>query len=246
LLTSLGVLMMLYWFLQQRIKKIKVEEKVKQQLTELEIKALKAQMNPHFIFNAMNSIQEFTLLGEIDNANKYISKFSKLLRKILHQSNQKNILLSDEIETLHLYLEIEKVRLGKDFSYQITTNNDAETQVISMPSMVLQPFVENALYHGLINKEGNKLLLINFKIPDDETLVCEITDNGIGRVKAGELKDAVHPSLKHASLGIQLVEDRLQLLSKPGNMKISIHIEDIVSVDGIAAGTKVTITIPQV
>jgi len=178
--------------------------------------------------------------------NKYISKFSRLLRKVLHQSKQNSILLSDEIETLKLYLEIEKVRLGKDFSYQVITDNEAEAQVISIPSMLLQPFVENALHHGLANKEGDKLLQINFKIPDDETLVCEITDNGIGRAKAGELKSAIHPSLQHASLGIQLVEDRLRLLSKPGDRKTIIRIEDMVSADGTAQGTKVTIIIPQV
>jgi ligand-binding sensor domain-containing protein len=236
----------IYWYLQSRIGKIKAQENVKLQITELEIKALKAQMNPHFIFNAMNSIQEFTLMGEIDNANKYISKFSKLLRKVLHQSRQNSVLLSDEIETLQLYLEIEKVRLGKDFSYQISTDNDAEIQVISIPSMVLQPFVENALHHGLVNKEGDKHLLINFKITDDETLVCEITDNGIGREKAEALKTAIHPSLKQASLGIVLVAERLKLLSKPDDKKIVIHIDDIVSSNGVACGTKVTIVIPQI
>ena len=236
---------MIWWFVQQRIRKVKTAEKIKQQITELEIKALKAQMNPHFIFNAMNSIQEFTLMGEVDNANKYISKFSKLLRKVLHQSNQNSILLSDEIETLRLYLEIENVRLGKDFHYDIHADNETEAQVIRIPSMLLQPFVENALHHGLAHKEGNKYLQVNFKMPNEETLICEITDNGIGRAKAGSLKDAQHPSLKHESLGIQLVEERLRLLTDPGEKQTTIHIEDIISGAGEAEGTKVTITIPQ-
>ncbi len=236
---------MIWWFIQQRITKVKTAEKIKQQITELEIKALKAQMNPHFIFNAMNSIQEFTLMGEVDNANKYISKFSKLLRKVLHQSNQNSILLSDEIETLRLYLEIENVRLGKDFHYNIHADNETEAQVIRIPSMLLQPFVENALHHGLAHKEGNKYLQVNFKMPDEETLVCEITDNGIGREKARTLKDAQHPSLKHESLGIQLVEERLRLLTDPGQRQTTIHIEDIISGTGEPEGTKVTITVPQ-
>lgn len=245
LLVLLAVVLMIYWFVQQRIRKIKAKEKIKQQISELEIKALKAQMNPHFIFNAMNSIQEFTLMGEVDNANRYISKFSRLLRKVLHQSNQNSILLSDEIETLQLYLEIEKVRLGKDFSYNINTDNETETQVISIPSMLLQPFVENALHHGLAHKEGGKLLQLNFKMPDDDTLICEIIDNGIGRKKAKDMKDTLHPFLKHESLGIKLVEERLQLFGNTGKRQTTIRIEDMISQTGQPQGTKVTITIPQ-
>ncbi len=245
LLASLTLVFMIFWFVQQRIKKIKAREKIKQQITELEIKALKAQMNPHFIFNAMNSIQEYTLMGEVDNANKYISKFSKLLRKVLHQSNQNSILLSDEIETLTLYLEIENVRLGKDFHYEIHVENETEAQVTRIPSMLLQPFVENALHHGLVHKEGNKYLRINFKMPDDDTLVCEIIDNGIGREKAKQLKAAQHTAIKHDSLGIQLVEERLRLLSHPGQKQTTITIKDMVSSTGEAEGTTVTITIPQ-
>jgi|GEM_PF-6841959 len=245
LLAALATVLMIYLFVQQRIKKIKAKEKIKQQITELEIKALKAQMNPHFIFNAMNSIQEYTLMGEVDNANKYISKFSKLLRKVLHQSNQNSILLSDEIETLKLYLEIENVRLGKDFHYEIQVENEPEAQVIRIPSMLLQPFVENALHHGLVHKEGEKLLQVNFKMPDEDSLVCEIIDNGVGRKKANELKTAQHSALKHESLGIQLVEERLRLLSDPGQKQTTIVIEDRISGAGEPEGTKVTITIPQ-
>ncbi len=244
-LVLLAIVCIVYWFVQQRIKKIKAREKIKQQITELEIKALKAQMNPHFIFNAMNSIQEYTLMGEVDNANKYISKFSKLLRKVLHQSNQNSILLSDEIETLRLYLEIENVRLGKDFHYYIHVENETEAQVIRIPSMLLQPFVENALHHGLAHKEGNKYLQIYFKMPDDVTLVCEIIDNGIGREKAKHLKAAQHAALKHDSLGIQLVEERLRLLSDPGQKQTTITIKDLVAATGEPEGTIVTITIPQ-
>ena len=244
-LVLIAIVLMIYLVVQQRIKKIKAKEKIKLQTTELEIKALKAQMNPHFIFNAMNSIQEFTLMGEVDNANKYVSKFSKLLRKVLHQSNQNSILLSDEIETLRLYLEIENVRLGKDFQYEIHVENETEAQVIRMPSMLLQPFVENALHHGLVHKEGIKKLQINFTMPDEDILICEIIDNGIGREKSKHLKAAQHAALKHDSLGIQLVEERLRLLSDPGQKQTIITIKDMVSVTGEPEGTTVTISIPQ-
>jgi ligand-binding sensor domain-containing protein/uncharacterized membrane-anchored protein YhcB (DUF1043 family) len=245
LIGLLAAVFLVYLIMQQRIRKIKTKEAIKQQITELEIKALKAQMNPHFIFNAMNSIQEFTLMGEVDNANKYISKFSKLLRKVLHQSQENSILLSDEIETLNLYLEIESVRLGKDFSYSIHTDNEAEAQMISIPSMLLQPFVENALHHGLAQKEGKKHLQLNFMIPDHDSLVCEIIDNGIGREKAKELKDKLHSSLQHESLGIKLVEERLRLTGNLGERKTIIDIKDIVSDASMPGGTKVIITIPQ-
>lgn len=232
-------------YVRQRIQKVQNQERVKRKITELEIKALKAQMNPHFIFNAMNSIQEFTLTGDIDKANKYISRFSRLLRNVLHQSAQNSVLLSDEISTLQLYLEIESLRQGKDFSFSVVTDNGTEAQVIRIPSMLVQPFVENALHHGLANMEGQKNLQIKFSTPDDESLICEITDNGVGRKKAAELKSAIHPSLQHTPMGIQLVEDRLRLLSKPGEKQTSFTIEDIYTADGEPGGTKVTITIPQ-
>ncbi|MEP6677505.1 MAG: histidine kinase, partial [Ferruginibacter sp.] len=245
LLIAIMAVVLIYWFLQTRIKAIRAKEKVKEQITALEIKALKAQMNPHFIFNAMNSIQEFTLTGEVDKANKYISRFSRLLRKVLHQSEQNSILVSDEIETLQLYLEIEKGRLGKDFIYRINVDNETEAQMISIPSMLLQPFVENALQHGLANKEGEKILELNFKMPDDETLICEIIDNGIGRAQAAVLKKNMHPSLQHQSLGIELVKERLQLLSRGAGRQTVISIEDLVTDSGEPAGTKVIISIPQ-
>ncbi len=235
----------LYGIIQRRINHIKTREAVRQQIAELEIKALKARMNPHFIFNAMNSIQQFTLMGEIDKANKYISTFSRLLRKVLHQSEQNIISLTDEIDMLKLYLEIEAVRLGDDFSYQVNLGNEKEAQLVKVPNMLLQPFVENALHHGLVHKEGNKFLQINIKMPDDDTVICEIIDNGIGRKKAGELKNNLHPSLQYKSVGMRMVEERLHLLSGSGDKPITIFIKDIISDAGQPGGTCVTITIPQ-
>ena len=135
--------------------------------------------------------------------------------------------------------------MGNDFSYEIDTDNEAEAQMIRIPSMLLQPFVENALQHGLVHKEGYKFLQLNFRISGEDTLVCEIIDNGIGREKAQHWKDTIHPSLKHESLGIQLVKERLNLLSKRGERKTTIYIEDRISDTGELEGTRVTINIPQ-
>ncbi len=230
-------------FVQWKIRNIKAKDAVKQQMSELEVKALRARMSPHFIFNAMNSIQQFTLLNDVDNANRYISKFSKLLRKILHQSESNTILLSDEIETLKLYLDIESLRLGNDFKYAITTDNETEAEVVRIPVLLVQPFVENAIHHGLVHKEGEKNLTVKFMLPDEYYLVCEVTDNGVGRERAGILKQRREPLPGNESKGMKMVEERLKLLDESGQ-KTTIKIEDVMQ-DGEVAGTRVTIIIPQ-
>lgn len=156
LLTALIVIALAAYYFRRRVSIIETKAAIKQQMTELEVKALRAQMNPHFIFNAMNSIQQFTLNNDIDNANRYISRFSTLLRKVLHTSQQKLISLEEEIEQLNLYLEIEQLRLGDSFQYHLEVEDDIETEAVKIPGMLIQPFVENALKHGLSPKPGSE------------------------------------------------------------------------------------------
>ena len=153
----------------------------KRKLAGLELKALRAQMNPHFIFNSMNSIQHFSLQNDYVNANKYLTSFSKLLRLILQQSEHARISLEREIEILELYLAIEALRLGNNFTYCIEVEVDLETEAVQIPSMLVQPFVENALKHGLSAKQGNRNIHISFACNDDKYIICTVTDNGIGR-----------------------------------------------------------------
>lgn len=223
---------------QAREKEIELL-KLNKDLATWQITALRSQMNPHFIFNAMNSIQQFTLQNDSDNANRYISKFSTLLRKVLYSSQLPTISLEEEIEQLQLYLDIEKLRMGESFSYDITVDEEIETDAIKMPGMLLQPFVENAVKHGLALKEGAKRLNILFAMPDEFHLHAVITDNGIGRQKSAELK-AHQKLMPHISKGIQLVKERLELLQQDKNLQASIHINDLPA----GAGTSVTLIIP--
>ncbi|MEN9571430.1 MAG: hypothetical protein RL172_2661 [Bacteroidota bacterium] len=210
-------------------------------LATWQITALRAQMNPHFIFNAMNSIQQFTLQNDTENANLYISKFSTLLRKVLHTSQQNSITLEEEMEQLQLYLDIEQLRMGASFYYSVAAAEDIEADAVKIPGMLVQPFVENAVKHGLALKEGEKKLTIYFTMPDEYHLHAVVTDNGIGRQKAAAL--AKHQTLlPHSSNGIRLVKQRLQLLEQNKAHHAGILMDDLP--DG--TGTRVTVIIPVV
>ena len=223
---------------QTREKEMEVLQ-LNKDLADWQITALRAQMNPHFIFNAMNSIQQFTLKNETDAANLYISKFSLLLRKVLHTSQQQFISLEEEAEQLTLYLEIEKLRMGTDFYFDITIEEEIEADAVQLPGMLVQPFVENAVKHGLPLKAGEKKLCIHFSMPDDFHLQAVVTDNGIGRRRAAEIREQ-QTLLRHESKGIALVQQRLQLLQQGNQHHANVFIDDLPN-DG---GTRVTILIP--
>ncbi len=227
---------------QTREKEMEVL-KLSKDLATSQLNTLRAQMNPHFLFNAMNSIQQFTLKNDVDNANRYLSRFSTLLRNVLHSSRQKFITLEEEIEQLDLYLDIEKLRLGDSFQYSIEVANEIETDAVKIPGMLIQPFVENALKHGLSPKEGIKKLDIFFSLEEADILQVKITDNGIGRLKAKELKEQQEKLLPYESKGIPLVEERLKLLSSPAAQKI-IQFEDMYDSNGHSTGTQVILSIP--
>jgi two-component system, LytTR family, sensor kinase len=210
-------------------------------LATSQLTALRSQMNPHFLFNAMNSIQQFILKGDIENANRYISKFSVLLRKVLYSSQQDFITIDEETELLGLYLDIEQLRMGDDFSYTITVDEEIEADACKIPGMLLQPFVENALKHGLALKEGEKKLAVNFSFYDEQWIMVQVSDNGIGRTAAETVKQQQNKMLPHESKGIQLIKERLQLL---GASREVITIEDQLNTDGKACGTLVKVLLP--
>lgn len=237
---ALGTTLMV---MKRRIKRVKERAAIRQQLTELEVIALRAQMNPHFIFNAMNSIQQFTLKNDTDSANLYISKFSTLLRKVLHSSQQNYITLEEEISQLQLYLDIERLRLGNEFHYKLETNAELEPDAIKIPGMLVQPFVENAIKHGLALKQGEKKVEVQFGLKDNNTLEVTITDNGIGLTRARELKLQSDRLLPHESRGIALVEQRIRLLSKPGE-SVVMKMDELNDDEGHSLGTNVRILIP--
>ncbi|QTE23168.1 sensor histidine kinase [Polaribacter cellanae] len=224
-------------------QKIALEkEKITKELVYSQLENLRSQMNPHFIFNALNSIQDFIILNEKKLARQYLVKFSKLIRIYLEQSQNDTVTLAEEIKALRLYLELEKDRFNDDFVFNIVIDDGLNLEQIYIPSLLLQPYVENALKHGLLHKIDNKKLDILFEKDNySSTLICTILDNGIGREAAAEInKKRVG---KHKSFATSANQKRINLLNLANNSNLEILIEDL-SENEIATGTKIIIKIP--
>jgi ligand-binding sensor domain-containing protein len=188
---------------QYRIKQIRTRAELKTQLQELESRALKAQMNPHFIFNAMNSIQSLILHNRTDEAGNYISKFAKLMRHVLENADANLVSIEKELNSIQLYIELEKLRMNVDLDYTEDIDPELAIQQEKIPSLILQPFVENALWHGLSKKEGDKKLSIKIK-GDKNWIICEIKDNGVGRENAAGHYDQLPEGHLSRATGITL------------------------------------------
>jgi hypothetical protein len=225
----------------ERSEKEKQIADVRRKATELEMQALRAQMNPHFIFNSLNSINRFILQNNKAQASEYLTKFSKLVRMILQNSQASLISLEAELEALGLYLEMEALRFNYHFDYTITTSKDLDIEVLQVPPLILQPYVENAIWHGLMHKEEKGHLSIEILEKDDQ-LYFSIEDNGIGRQKAKEL--ASKTATRHKSLGLRITANRIAILQKNGSTESPVTIRDLVDRNGVAAGTEVIIKMP--
>ncbi len=222
-------------------KKIEEKNNTVKQFAELEQQALQAQMNPHFIFNCLNSIQQFIVLADIPSANKYLTAFAKLVRQTLDNSSKKILMLGEEIDYLELYLELEKMRFGKRFIYSIETDNTIDKAKDMIPAMIIQPFVENSIRHGLaFKREGKGLVKISFK-KEGKILICKIRDNGIGRKQAAIQKSKSH--IEYQSKGMSLTQKRIDLINKTSLVNIQLEITDLYNEDQSAAGTEVTLNI---
>ncbi|TDB58668.1 histidine kinase [Arundinibacter roseus] len=210
------------------------------QLGEMEMQALRAQMNPHFIFNSLNTIRYFVLNNENEKASDYLGKFSRLLRMVLQNSRENTISLSEELEALRLYLDIESRRFGDSFRYEILVPADMDTDGILVPPLLLQPFAENAIWHGLLHSdEPKKLLSVRISEEPDYCLFV-IEDNGIGREKAREMNSRSAQVKK--SFGMQITNKRVELFNKNFSSQIRISVRDVVRPDGEIGGTSVEIT----
>lgn len=221
-------------------------KKLRDEIAETRLTALRSKMNPHFIFNALNSIQECIISGDTDAAQKYLLKFANLLRMVLEFSEDNMIILDREIDLLTSYIELEALRFGHAFSYQIEVDKNLDTDMILIPGLIEQPYVENAIWHGLMKKEGEKKLFIKIREYNEDDLLIEIQDNGIGRIKAAELQSLRKNLFKEKSMGMKLSKDRLYLLEKQYNKKTEVIIEDVMDTLGLPAGTMVKIIIPLI
>jgi len=215
----------------------------KQKATESRLQSLRLQMNPHFLFNALNSIQQMILANEEMVATRYLSRFSKLLRSILIHSDKEMISLKEELDILKLYVELESVRFKEAFSYQIDCDEDIDVDEVKIPTLLIQPFVENAIWHGLMHKEGMRNLKISFADQGD-VIQCIVEDNGIGRQKAKEMKISTGSDKKHTSKGIEVSMERLKTMKKNGGPPGTMHIHDLVDAQGNPTGTRIEINLP--
>lgn len=230
----------IWWIYKFRIDRLKAKNELKNNLIASQMTALKSQMNPHFIFNALNSIQSLVKFQRNKEASKYVNKFAILLRQTLNYSDQDYIPLENEIELLQTYLEMENMRMEGKLNFKIEALED---QNILIPSMIIQPFVENAIKHGLLHKkQGEKKLEVIFKLKE-ELLSCTIEDNGVGREKAMEIKK--QKSSYEVSFSTGATQKRLNLLQQLEEQKdLGLFYTDLKDAEGKAIGTRVELIIP--
>ena len=225
-----------------RLESERKEWELKQRISVSEQKALRAQMNPHFIFNCLNSIQLLIVENQRQLAMKNIGRFSRLMRKILENSRKQRVSLEEELETLQLYLEMEKVRLKDKLEFDIQVENEMHPSLIYVPPMLIQPLVENAIWHGIMHKEGSEGKIEIFTSTSGKFLKFSVKDNGIGREKRAVMKETEVPR-EGTSAGISIVEERLQILNEEEEAQ-EIRIIDLKTEAGIALGTQTELLIP--
>lgn len=241
LLAILGGCLLVYLIVRKLSNTTKRREaektKLNKRISDLQLTSLQSQMNPHFIFNALGAVQYFIQTHNTEMADEYLSNFAMLMRSILESSKSKYIRLSEELRLLELYVGLEKVRFEKLFECDIKVDANVDTE-INIPPMVIQPFVENAINHGLYNLKAREgYLLIHFSMPEEDLLILKIKDNGVGRKRAAELR-----MKKHKSRGTQIVQERLETINNGQELIVTTDTEDIIK-NGIVMGTEVSIII---
>ncbi|HRH51379.1 MAG TPA: tetratricopeptide repeat protein [Panacibacter sp.] len=219
----------------------RVHAELQQKATKLEMQALRAQMNPHFIFNSLNSINRFILKKQSSEATEYLTKFSRLIRMILNSSANTSVSLAEDIEALKLYLELESLRFEEKFNYVIQYEPDLDIDFIQVPPMLLQPYIENAIWHGIMHKAGKGHLDIMIS-QKDNMLCCKITDDGIGRKEALALKS--RSAVNYKSMGMRITADRIAMLHQQYQTENAVVVSDLILSNGNPGGTEVIIKIP--
>jgi tetratricopeptide (TPR) repeat protein len=236
LLSLMAAFIILILVLRHKHEKLKLQ----QRSDELKMQALRAQMNPHFIFNCLSAINHFILQGETDAASDYLTRFSRLIRLVLVNAEKNQISLEEELDMLKLYLEMEQLRFKDAFDYHIRYDATIQPSMIQVPSFILQPFCENAIWHGLLHNEGKGSLLIDLVMKAD-AMVCTITDNGIGMARAAAIRTKMPE--KQGSFGLALTTERLALFNNDTKASGSFLIEDVKDESGNVTGTKVILSI---
>ena len=247
LLAALAIFLSILFYryrISRAIETEKLKASYERQMAEVKMNSLTAQMNPHFIFNCLNSIEYYIIKNKPQKAADYLNRFSRLIRLILNNSRSNLVTLKDELEVLRLYIEIESLRFDNKFDYVVKMNKTINPQDIEIPPMLLQPYVENAIWHGLMHSDKKGLLEILLQIDEQDRLHCTIKDNGIGREKAEALKSKSATRPKRKSMGMNITQDRLEMVHKLQGIDASITITDLKNEVGVGVGTQVDLLIP--
>lgn len=240
--TALIVFLLVRIIIQRIRKKEEEKTRINKLIAESQLTALQAQMNPHFIFNAINSIQRYVLQRDKQQAYDYLTKFSKLIRMVFNQSTNRMVLLRDELQMIKLYVELEQLRFDNAFEFDMEVENSVDEDTLSIPALLIQPYIENAIWHGLMNMDKNErgCLSLHLSLKQDKLIII-IADNGVGREASKNYKSEV----EHKSAGIQLGEKRMEVLNKLSEFEgAKIEIVDLKSNEGKARGTRVEIQLP--
>lgn len=246
-LVGIAIICSLLYLSHLRSRNVRQKERARadfeKQLAGMELTALRAQMNPHFIFNCLNSIKHLMATGGNEEAMEYLMHFASLIRKVLDNSAKERISLSEELKMTNLYVKMEKLRFDDKFSYSLRTDPDLDLDLVELPPLILQPFVENAIWHGLMHQEGEAKLSINVE-EDNGMLLCIIDDTGIGREKAQKLKSKT--AIRKKSYGVKIAGNRLKLFNKLKESKVQIDLKIIDKFDdeNESTGTTVLLKIP--
>jgi LytS/YehU family sensor histidine kinase len=213
-----------------------------QQLAEVQMSALRAQMNPHFIFNCLNSIQLYTSSNNAVKASDYLNRFSQLIRLVLENSRSERVPLGKELEALRLYLEMEVMRFKDKLRFTIDVPAELDLELVEIPPLLLQPYVENAIWHGLMHKPEGGMVGVKVEAPETDCLRITITDDGVGRAAAAQLKSK--SATKHKSFGMKLTGERISLINRLYDTTTRVQVHDLTDAEGNPAGTEVVLEIP--
>jgi ligand-binding sensor domain-containing protein len=226
---------------QRRERQIRKVLEVERKMIELELKALRSQMNPHFTFNTLGAIQQYIMKRDPLVANNYIASFAKLIRKVLENSKDDHIILQEELDTIRLYLDLECIRFEGKLSYEIKVQSAVEATYLEIPPMIIQPYVENAILHGILPSERPGVVQIEVNTTPNGLHVI-VRDNGIGRTRSSEMK---HSDLfKGKSLGMKITSERLELIKESSNLIYNVEVADITGDENEIIGTEVTLIFP--
>ncbi|MBI3518273.1 MAG: histidine kinase [Bacteroidetes bacterium] len=245
-IVSVSGIVIIVFRLRVRQIRIKQQAEFEQQveISKDELKALRAQMNPHFVFNSLNSIQHYILNSKGDEAVKYLNKFAKLIRIILNNSEKPTVTINEDVEALKLYLELERMRFENKFDYSIRIDESIDGDYDEIPPMLIQPYLENAILHGINPKPGNGQITITIKVVN-QFIKISIMDDGIGREKSKSIQ-SLQPAARHKSLGMKITKDRVRILNNLHQSTLNVNIIDLYNEKGEASGTQVDLFIPYI